>query len=546
MTHCKRLLLFLSAMMIYAQCAMSGIPTPILDEMTVEEKAGQLLMAHFNGETLNDDARQLIQRAHIGSVIYYNWANGLHSPKQVQKLSNDLQKYAREQRLGIPLLIAVDQEGGFVNRLSNGFTVFAGNYALGQTGDPKFVLQSAFATGCEMRAVGINMNLAPVVDVNSNPLKSALGMRCFGSSPEIVALLGGQALEGYRNAKVIATLKHFPGYGEAAVDPHLELPVVNKSKEELERIELLPFKKLCAFADAIMSAHVLVPALDPKNCATLSSSIIEGLLRKQWEYEGVILSDSLVMQGLLNACGDIDEAAIRAIESGHDMLILGGKLLNRQQTNELSVKDIVRIHQHIVNAVHSGRIPLQRLNASVQRILKLKEKYGLFEAIYPGDDDIALQVNSLEHQQLAKDIAKASVKIIQSNASSPLKIADKKIGVVAPAFIQEAILQSTMQNHSKRCLFVQDLAAPTLVEKEQASEIVEYADLLIIFTLNAWRSPEQSQFVKSLQSQNKPFLIVAIRDPQDAELFPQADAVAAIFSPTALSIQTALDLIIRP
>lgn len=547
MTLCKRLVSSCVFFLISIQHIIHGNPMPSLGEMSIEEKVGQLLMTHFNGEIFNDDAQQLIQKAHIGGIIYYNWANGLHSPQQVQKLSNDLQKHARAQHLSIPLLIAIDQEGGLVNRLVSGFTIFPGNYALGQSNEPEFAFSSALATGSEMRAVGINMNLAPVVDVNSNPLKFALGMRCFDSSPEIVTHLGSLTLKGYCKAKIIATLKHFPGYGEAAVDPHLELPVINKSKKELDGVELLPFKNLASSADAIMSAHVLVPALDFENCATLSPAIIEGLLRKQWGYKGIILSDSLVMQGLLSSCGNIEEAAVRALEAGHDILILGGKLLNQQQTNELSVADILRIHQHIVMAIHSGRISQTRLNESVQRILNIKEKYGLFEAIYPGQEEIAQQVNTQEQQELARAIAQASVKIIQGDRKElPIEIHNKKVAVIAPASIKESILKSTLQNYSCRYCFLHNPTIPTIEEEKQAQEMTEYADLIIAFTLNAWRSPKQHQLIRSIQKSGQILLVIAIGDPRDTGLFPEAQATTASFSPTSVSLQAALDLNVRP
>lgn len=336
-----------------------------LDQMTLEEKVGQLLLVHFNGGEANDDAKKLIQELHVGGFIYYNWANGLHSPEQVKRLSSSLQKLA-----SIPLLIAVDQEGGRVARLKEGFTSFPSNQKLAETGDPLLANRNAFAMGKELRAVGININLAPVVDIDSNPSNPVIGDRSYGKTPEVVIAFAKQALEGFHQAGMLTTLKHFPGHGDVDVDSHHDLPVVNKSLEELAKMELLPFTSLADQTDAVMTAHILVPAIDPNNCVTLSKKALT-LLRNQIGFEGVIISDSLVMEGLFKKGYTIDEIAIRALAAGCDILLLGGKLLN-ESGRELTTKDVKRIHQSLMNAVKSGRISEERVNESVERILKLK------------------------------------------------------------------------------------------------------------------------------------------------------------------------------
>jgi beta-N-acetylhexosaminidase len=305
--------------------------------MSLEEKVGQLLMVHFHGEFANEDARSLIQDAKVGGIIYYNWSNGLSSPEQVQALSAGLQKLARESRASIPLFIAVDQEGGVVARLNNGFTVFPGNKALGMTGDPNLAEASALAMGQELQAVGVNMNFAPVVDVNINPRNPVIGIRSFSDNPETVVAFGKRALQGYNRAQIIATLKYFPGHGDVEVDSHEDLPIVNKPIEELEQVELLPFARLASSADTIMTAHILVPALDAENCSTLSEKTLS-YLKTTLGFQGVIITDSLVMEGVLKKCRTVDEAAIQALNAGCDILLLGGKQLVGGHTNlELSV-----------------------------------------------------------------------------------------------------------------------------------------------------------------------------------------------------------------
>jgi beta-N-acetylhexosaminidase len=317
----------------------------LVNAMTLEEKVGQVLMVHFNGRRVNEDAKTLVQGTKVGAIIYYNWSNGLTSAEQVKELSEGLQNLARATPRAIPLLIATDQEGGVVARLRSGFTSFPGNRALGETGDPNLAEEAAFVMGKELLSVGINMNLAPVVDVDSNPKNPVIGARSFGNRPEIVALFGKRALDGFRRAGVIATLKHFPGYGDVAVDPHKDLPVIDKSQEDLEKVELFPFAKLASVADAIMTAHILVPALDAKYCATLSEKTLR-YLREQIGFQGVIVADSLVMEGVLKQCSSVDEASILALNAGCDLLI--------------------------VKAVQSGRLAEEKLNQSVERVLRLK------------------------------------------------------------------------------------------------------------------------------------------------------------------------------
>ncbi len=346
-----------------------------LQTMTVEEKVGQVLMVQFYGKVANDDARTLILDTKVGGIIYYNWANELSSPEQVRTLSASLQNLTQENRLPIPLLIAIDQEGGKVTRLKNGFTLSPGNEALGMTGDPTLAEEMAFIMGLEMHAVGVNMNLAPVVDVNSNPKNPIIGSRSFGNNPETVSAFGQKALDGYKNAYIITTLKHFPGHGDVEVDSHLDLPTINKSIEELEQVELLPFARLASSADAIMTAHLFVPALDAENCSTVSEKTIS-YLRNKIGFDGLIITDSLVMQGVLKRCLTVDEAAIQALNAGNDMLILGGKqLIGENKKLELKAEDIQRIHNSLVTAVKTNRISEERLNEAVTKILKIKETH---------------------------------------------------------------------------------------------------------------------------------------------------------------------------
>lgn len=337
-------------------------PWTLCAQMTLEEKVGQILMVHFHGEEVNDEARFLIEKLHVGGIIYYNWANGLTSFEQVKQLSEGLQKHATT-----PLLIAVDQEGGVVTRLKNGFTPLPTPREVGQ-GKVKAAKQLAKKSGQEMKRAGITLNLAPVADIATNP-SAPLYSRSYGSDPKTVAAFVAAVVEGYSEAGILATLKHFPGIGGVTLDTHEGLPTLHKSSEELERWELVPFH---VKAPLIMPGHILVPAIDPIYPATFSTALLNNTLRHDLHFEGVVISDSLVMEGALQG-RTIEEVALLAFNAGCDILLLGGKLLSLEN-RELTSKEIASVHATLCQAVRDGRITQTKLDTSVSRILKLKNR----------------------------------------------------------------------------------------------------------------------------------------------------------------------------
>jgi beta-N-acetylhexosaminidase len=318
-----------------------------------------MLITHFRGTSCNEDARVLLNDVQVGGIIYYEWANELKSKTQIADLSASLQ-----ERSSIPLFIAVDQEGGRVNRLKGEFTQAPSPTSIAESGDIKQAKTFALTSAKEMRSVGINFNLAPVADIHFSD-------RSYGNDPETVIKFAGSALEGYKEGGVFTCLKHFPGHGATTIDTHHALPIVNKTLEELEAWEFIPFFTLQA--DAIMTAHILLPHIDRENCATLSKTILTDILRKN--FDGLIISDSLAMQGVLENCSSSDEAAIATILAGADMLILGGSQLTGEKTLfEFTVSDFVRIHRSIVNAIQNGRISEKQIDESISRIMQLKAK----------------------------------------------------------------------------------------------------------------------------------------------------------------------------
>jgi len=497
------------------------------EDLSLEEQVGQVLMVHFRGETANEDAKTLIHEAHVGGIIYYNWANGLTSPTQVQTLSSGLQRLAQKTPKAIPLLIAADQEGGLVARLQSGFTQFPGNRALGETGDPSLAEKAAFAMGEELRAVGIQMSLSPVVDVNMNPRNPVIGIRSFGDDPEVVTRFGEHALRGFQKAGILATVKHFPGHGDTTVDSHEDLPVIDKSFAELEKGEFVPFAHLVTAAETVMTAHLMVPALDPDHCSTLSAKTLH-FLRDALKFKGLIVTDSLVMEGVLKKCGSVDEAAIQALNAGCDLLILGGRSLNSNRVgSELTTADVIRVHRNLVAAVKSGRISKERLHDAVDKILALKERY------LPDDEGSLANVYTEAHRNLAKEIASRALK----TTGSPVSLSGQNVLIVAPSLLKSTIEQTSMFQIATPYYF----EGLNPLNSEEAIRQAEFADAIVVCSNNAWKNPGAKELTDALCKSGKPVIVLCLRDPLDGALFPEASCVMTSFSPTVASIQAICD-----
>jgi len=509
-------------------------------QLSLEEKVGQLLIVHFQGESVNPDAKILVQQIKVGGIIYYNWSNGLTSPIQVQTLSTGLQKLAQENPLSIPLFISTDQEGGIVSRLSKGFTHFAGNRALGITQQPELAYLSALAMGNEMKAAGVNLNFAPVVDVNCNPFNPIIGVRAFSDDVNEVISFAEKALQGYIQAHLMTTLKHFPGHGDVAVDSHQDLPVLQKSVEQLRQLELLPFEKLASSADLIMTAHILVPAFDANNCATLSKKTLD-YLKNELDFKGLIISDSLVMEGVLKKCQTVDEAAIQAFNAGCDILLLGGRQLNgMNKETELDVKDIQRIHTSIVDAVKSGRISQKKVDEAVEKILALKNKFLLEQ----GADIPLSTIRCEDHCKLAKQVAEKALQILQNDSQNCLFLADKKIQIIAPHVLKTALEETSLLSlgKSSQVYYFQDLG-PKENENTNALHLNNEADVTIICTYNAWKNPAQTSLIQKLLESKKPVILLITRDSVDSTLFPKATLMIHTSNPTAISLQAVADFL---
>lgn len=369
--------------------------------MTLREQIGQLFMMGFTGTTVTSDLASFLKSYTPGGVILFR--RNLESVQQIVDLTNGLQRLSPAQ----PLLIAIDQEGGRVSRLPAEFTIFPPCGQLGRCNSSELAYSAAATIAKELRAVGINMNMAPVLDVNSNPENPVIGDRAFGDSPDLVGEMGLATIGGLQDNRVVACGKHFPGHGDTATDSHKELPVVDAGLPRLRDTEFPPFQQAIRYGVAsLMTAHVLYRALDPEAPATLSSAVIQRLLREEFRYDGVVFTDDLEMHAIIDHDG-IGEAAVRSFVAGCDVL-----LICKDQDR------VVTAMHAMERAVNDGRITQERLAESLARVAKLKAQY-----LHPYKpvtiSDARLVVGCRSHRVLLDSWHKAYARLPKLTSADP-------------------------------------------------------------------------------------------------------------------------------
>lgn len=373
--------------------------------MSLEVKIGQLLMAGVAGRTLSDDARHVIADLHVGNVVLMG--PNVDSPGQVLALTRELQRLAVEAN-GVGLLIGTDQEGGLVQRLRgiDGFTLLPDAATVGKVEDADLLRRYGRMMADEMRAVGVTIDFAPVLDVNDNPANPVIGGlgRSFGATPARVEGSALPIMQGFHDAGIAATGKHFPGHGSTSADSHLAVPVVGKSRAELAATELAPFRAaIAAGVDAIMTAHVVYPALDPSGLpATVSKPIITGLLREEMGFDGVVFTDDMGMAGISEIFSP-EEAAVQAILAGADVVVCA-RLDLQGVEGACRPEWLERLRNGLLDAARDGRLPLSRIDESVARVRALKQRYGAA----PASGDGLGRVQGAEHLRIVADVLDAA------------------------------------------------------------------------------------------------------------------------------------------
>ena len=466
---------------------------------------GQKLVFGFHGTQLTEEFKALIRRYKIGNVILF--LRNVESASQLRQLCSDIQTLIREET-GYPAFIIIDQEGGMVSRLPEDVVDVPGAMALAATGDPENARLASQITIRQLRGLGANFNMAPVLDVNSNPANPVIGVRSFGDDPERVAAFGCASIAPYAGSGVLCCVKHFPGHGDTAVDSHLGLPRVDKTEEELEQLELIPFRRaIAAGVPAVMMSHVLFPNIaDDQLPCTMSRRMVTNLLRNKLGFRGLILTDCMEMLAIQKHYGT-PQGVVAAIRAGVDL----AEISSRMDLEEASAKAVNE-------AAARGELILQEIQESVERILKFKQQ--LFTA-----PDAAL-CNLQRDRQAAWNMSRQAVSQVGGN---PFRAdehtffcgcADYRVSGAANEDGKKATFPEFMAQHfGARCLVTPK--DPTEEEIQQVMQQAADAETIVLGTCNGHLFAGQQKLAAALSRLQKPMAVVALRNPYDLSGLPE-------------------------
>lgn len=535
--------------------------------LSLEQKIGQMIMPAFRSWTngtetvkvteINDSIANAIKEYCFGGIILY--AENTRGTAQATKLISDMQAAAADSKCGIPLLMSIDQEGGYIYNLSTG-TATCGNMALGATGDPELAKQAAGIIGSELAAEGFNLDFAPTMDVNNNPNNPIIGVRSYSDEPNKVAEFGSAFISGLQDQNIAVALKHFPGHGDTATDSHSGLPLIDKSITELKALELIPFKAgIAAGADMIMTAHIQYPQIEKATYiskesgeeitlpATLSETIITNLLRKDLKFKGVVITDAMNMDAIATHFDRMD-AARMAINAGVDMLLTPVEMSNKEGINDMRAY-IDGIKQMVI----SGEISEKTINTAVKRILKLKISRGLFDASASSNVDAALKVvGSKTNHDVEWNITEKAITLVKNEGCTlPLKIADGDKAVLLCAYSNEVNSMNfaierlksegvISKNAEYSVLCYQSMDA---VSKEYA-EAIKNADVVIAsvettstkFLKEGWQAAFIDDAIAVAHDNEKKIAVISLHLPYDLARYQKADALLAAYNAKGMNV----------
>ncbi len=503
--------------------------------MKLAELVGERLVVGIPGTEITPEIVRHFQELHAGGLILYriNFA----SPRQLKKLIGDL-----EEALGRRLLVAADHEGGRVIMFREGVTVFPDNLAVGRAGKIDYARQQGEIEAKELRRLGLDVNLAPVLDVLTDAYSPNIGIRSYGQDWRLVAKMGAARIDGMQQHGLSACAKHFPGKGHAPVDAHLGLPVIPSTWKEMEAVHLQPFRQaIQTGVDVVMSSHPYYPRLDPgpRQIATFSRRIIYDYLRKELNFQGVIASDDLEM-GAIKAICPIGEAGVLAAQAGHDLLLVCHDLQAQKE-----------VYHKLLEAYQAKRLPLKELEESTARIKRLKLKR---EKRFAGGEPRAEPAAA----GLAARVCRESVRVLQDERKLlPLTRGEKRIALIFPRFswfeskimIEKEILDEqefVRQEFQKYGLnpAVQIVAIePGAAEIEAAAHLAKTSDLTILFCFDAHLYPADKNLLEALQEAAQELVVELLRDPYDAAYIKAGVACITAFGWRACQIRAAIEKI---
>jgi beta-N-acetylhexosaminidase len=512
--------------------AIDGVDVgAVVERLTIEQKVGQLLLLGFGGTTMDATIGTFLDDMQPGGVALFT--RNIHNPEQTLTLVRAVREHDPKVKcLGtcpatvptsLPMFVSVDQEGGSVVRLKRDAVVLPSAMALGAADDPELARRVGRQLGEDLRWWGFNMNLAPVLDVNSNPKNPVIGIRSFGGDPNRVGEIGVGYVEGLSEAGVVAVAKHFPGHGDTDVDSHYAMPVLHHDRARLDEVELRPFARgFAAGLPAIMTAHIALPevAEGPEVPATVSAKVLTGVLREDLGWDGLVITDGLEMQGVIDKYG-AGEAAVRAVLAGADMVMV---LWFPEKKKE--------VQRALLDAVATGRLPLERVDEAVRRVLEHKARFGLFSRTLPTVEEAKVALARSDRRVL-QEVAERAITLVKNDgAVLPLK---KKTGDAPPKVVAAApfgaFLRGLQRGVSARTVALP--SAPTKAQTQQDSERVialarqEGADVVVI----GLQTGDHIAIVRAVEQAlpDVKVVVVSFGSPWLINAFPGVDAYVCAF-----------------
>lgn len=491
--------------------------------MTLQDKIGQRLMTGFPGLEMTEEFIRVVREHKIGNVILFR--ENIRDCEQLKKLCAEIQELIRSET-GHSAFIAIDQEGGIVTRLKEDGVNVPGAMALGATGDPENAYRAGLLIGREMRALGPNFNFAPTVDVNSNHLNPVIGVRSYSDDAHMAGRFAARSVQGLLEGGVLCTAKHFPGHGDTDLDSHLALPCVDKSMEELEKVELVPFKAaIDAGVTAVMTAHILFPQIEPDPIpATMSRRIMQGILREKLGFEGIIVSDCMEMAAIRTHYG-ISKGTLAAFQAGVDLVEITHHPLWCAEAAE-----------HLLEAAQAGELDMAEMDASVERILSAKARW--IEGRGPGEFDFA---SAREESRLLMEQTITEVSGGPVSLNQPLCIgcAPYRVSLVGNVDTREGNPFGTQMAQELNGVCADMFRDPDAEEIAALVERAKKQGSAVVGTFNALSNPGQLALIRALAETGIPVAAVALRTPYDLRDLPETVWGIAAYEYSPESIRAA-------
>ena len=522
-----------------------------ISEMSTQEKLAQMMIvalrsdgANTNTATeINQDYADLLSKYDFGGLILFT--GNIVDPVQTVTLIRDSQEAAMKSTHGIPMFICVDQEGGMVNRVSFG-TTGSGNMALAAAGDTSLTEETAKMMGDEIKALGFNMDFAPDCDVNSNPANPIIGVRSFSDDPNLVAEHVKAFIKGMDDAQVSTALKHFPGHGNVGEDSHSHLPCADFSLEELKACDLIPFQAgIDQGTDMIMTAHIQFPQIEKGTYtsiqdgeeinlpATLSRTIVTGLLREQMGYNGIVITDAMVMDAIDEHFDPMD-AAVMAIDADVDILLCPVDLYKDAEVNTLP--DMDKYMEGLLARVEAGDIPMEELDNSVYRILKLKKDRGITAPTEQQVAEAANVVGTSANHKREWEITQAGMTLLKNeNNALPLN-SEQSVLILYPVEKRGPSVEYAVNRLQKEGLLdaskVTSMCyADLTADNAELQQAMANADKLVVLSQATSRNEEIVKLIGQAHENGKQAVLLSLNLPYDAACYEEMDAVLCAYQP---------------